>query len=223
MNFKLAFAKVKRAWTVFKRRASLKCKKLPTIICADCVGGVIYHDLSQQFLSPTINLYMKIEDFLTLCENLSKYCGPNATLKEIPSEFTYPIGLLQYEGLPDIRLFFMHYSSFEQAQQKWVDRCKRINYENIVLILPMLAETGKVEKILERFNKLPYQKVALLNATQELVENSFRYSKEQFDYEGTENLLSYRANNKFWQWRYLDYFDYVEFINTGRICEKRLK
>ena len=87
----------------------------------------------------------------------------------------------------------------------------------------MLAEKENVGEILERFNRLPYRKVALLNETQDIKENSFRYSKEQFNHEGTENLLSYRANNKFLQWRYLDYFDYVEFLNTGKVCEKRLK
>ena len=34
-----------------------------TIIARDCVGGILYHQLGERFLSPTINLFFTPEDF----------------------------------------------------------------------------------------------------------------------------------------------------------------
>ena len=37
---------------------------MPSIICSNCIGGEIYHDLGMKFYSPTINLWMSESDFL---------------------------------------------------------------------------------------------------------------------------------------------------------------
>lgn len=41
-----------------------------TIISCNCIGGLLYHDYHEQFLSPTIDLYIKspdlVDDFLNL-------------------------------------------------------------------------------------------------------------------------------------------------------------
>lgn len=41
-----------------------------TILCNTCIGGVIYHDLNHEFLTPTINLYITASSF---CKILRKF------------------------------------------------------------------------------------------------------------------------------------------------------
>ena len=43
------------------------------LITNDCVGGVIYHDLGEQFRSPTINLWISNDHFLEFAQNLKYY------------------------------------------------------------------------------------------------------------------------------------------------------
>ena len=48
-------------------------EKQISFISQQCIGGVIYHDMNMQFLSPTINLYLEPKDFLEMVENLEYY------------------------------------------------------------------------------------------------------------------------------------------------------
>lgn len=43
------------------------------ILCNNCIGGFLYHDYSQRFLSPTINLQIEADGFLKICSNLEEY------------------------------------------------------------------------------------------------------------------------------------------------------
>lgn len=222
MKIKAFIKKIARYLTVVKRKRELMVE-MPTLISCNCVAGGIYHDLRQKFTSPTINLYMKVDHFLIFCQHLAEYCSENAYFEEQESELPYPVGTLKYESLPDITIYFMHYKTFDDALKKWKERCVRINYENITAILPLVGETEDISSVLQDFNALPYKKVALLNYKQQGVENTYQYSEDQFDCRGSENLLSYKKSNKFLQWRYLDYFDYVEFINSGKIQKRNIR
>ncbi len=58
----------------FKYRKRLRNKnKTPTIISNNCIGGIIYHDLGLEFMSPTINLFFKNEDFFTFLNDIEYY------------------------------------------------------------------------------------------------------------------------------------------------------
>ena len=58
-----------------------------TIISANCVGGVIYHDLGLKFNSPTVNLYFNASDYVKFVSNLTYYL--QCELKEIDRVFLY--------------------------------------------------------------------------------------------------------------------------------------
>ena len=222
MKIKAFIKKIARYLTVVKRKRHLKVG-MPTVIARDCVAGAVYHDLKQKFTSPTINLYIKPRDFINLVNNLKEYVSYGYLTEFKEDGISFPVGLLSCEGLQDVTIYFMHYKTFNEAQEKWHERCKRINFDNIVVVLPLINETEDISSILQEFNKLPYKKVALLNYKQQGVENTYQYSKDQFDCDGSENLLSYKKSNKFLQWRYLDYFDYVEFINSGKIQKRNIR
>ena len=72
--------------------------KTTTIISMNCTGGIISHNLGLQFLSPTVNLYMKAEDFIKFCENLRYYMSiekmQECTEQNVIGGRDYPIAYL---------------------------------------------------------------------------------------------------------------------------------
>lgn len=44
-------------------------------------------------------------------------------------KYGYPVGKLE-----DIHVYFTHYETFEQAKQKWIERLKRLNMDNLYMI-----------------------------------------------------------------------------------------
>lgn len=110
-----------------------------TIISNNCWGGVCYEYFGMKKLSPTVGLYFYSEEYIKFVTNLKKYL--NEDLKFIdPKESKYfeklkeknqldiPIGLLG-----DVEIVFLHYSSREQAYEKWNRRIDRINWDNLII------------------------------------------------------------------------------------------
>ena len=62
-KIKQKYRKILRGRIDKKNRSLLKNRDI-TIISANCVGGVIYHDLGLAFNSPTINLFFSASDYV---------------------------------------------------------------------------------------------------------------------------------------------------------------
>ena len=77
--------------------------------------------------------------------------------EEIIEDRSYPVAYLG-----DLTLFLVHYHSIEEAQKKWDERKRRINWENIVII--NTDREGMTEELKGRFEKLPYRKVMFVNS-----------------------------------------------------------
>lgn len=99
-----------------------------TIITFNCAGGVIYHKLYHEFMSPTINLFINNKEFIKFIMNIKEY-------------MRYDLGFIEMEGinylvakLNDITIYFDHYKSNEDAKEKWNTRKKRINYHNLFFL-----------------------------------------------------------------------------------------
>lgn len=102
-----------------------------TIISSDCTGGFIYHDLGLQFLSPTINMYFDAPDFMKFIKNLETYLDARMEyLEEDSLKEGYPVAKLN-----DIKLYLVHYKSVDEAQRKWDERKKRINWSNLFYVM----------------------------------------------------------------------------------------
>ena len=99
-----------------------------SIISSTCVGGIIYHRLNKRFLSPTVNLWFYQDDFLKFITDLKQYLSYD--LRFVKGIRDYPVAYLG-----DIRIFFMHYNSEDEARQAWIRRKERINYDNLYIIL----------------------------------------------------------------------------------------
>lgn len=120
-----------------------------SIISQNCIGGVLYHDMGLQFLSPTVNLYFTCSDFVRFILNLDYYLNidPVMEWKE-----TYPIGVLD-----DIKIHFMHYQTCAEARQAWNRRKVRINKAHIFVLCTDMENF--TEDVFEQWRKITYPKL----------------------------------------------------------------
>ncbi len=122
-----------------------------SIISSNCVGGVILHELGLKFNTPTINLFFKPKDYLEFIQNL-KYYTTEARMEEFPmdKEHNYPRGVIDDK----IVIHFLHYDSYTKAYTKWIERCNRINFNNLIFILS--ERDGLTSDDVKRFCKINY-------------------------------------------------------------------
>lgn len=122
-----------------------------TILVNNCTGGIIYHELGLRFNSPTINVGIKHNDFLNFVKHLKEY-KDNEMIEIKEKGINYPIGKLINKKYGDIKLYFQHYNSFEEAKEKWFKRYNRINYDNLYVILDFGPKLDN--NIYKKFTKL---------------------------------------------------------------------
>jgi len=175
----------------------------PTIISSNCNGAIITHDLHLKFFSPTVNLFIYPKDYLSFVSNLDKYLSDESELIQVESQCNYPIG-----KLIDIEIYFMHYDNFEEAKTKWYERCKRVQRDNIFLM--MTDRDGCTYDDIANFDKLPYNKVIFTHKEYKEFKSAF-YIKG-FETDSCVGILSDKKN--LWGERYIDSFDYVTFLNS---------
>lgn len=206
-NRKLAYRwnKLLRYFINQRNRKRLKNKSF-SLLCNNCAGGILSHDLGLQFRSPTINLFFYHDHFLRFCENLDYYLKQELIICENPQhkpEIEYPVCLLG-----DLELHFLHYSSFAEAKEKWDSRAGRINKENL-FIMWVFRELEDVE-LLKRFDSLPYKyKVAFTEREFPEYPSTFCIPDGE---EGWSGLTIFSGlNGK----RKIDQFDYVGWFNKG--------
>jgi uncharacterized protein (DUF1919 family) len=176
---------------------------IPTIISCNCTGGVMYHDLGWQFMSPTINLYMNCADYVKFCENLDYYLS--IKLSPCPdTDREYPVALLD-----DLKVYMVHYKTFTEAEQKWEERKKRVDMQNIRIIAT--DRDGCTEELKVRFSKLPYKKV-MFTHLHDNFDSSF-YIKGFENEEQVGTVVSHQGD--FSGKRYYDQFDWINFLKEN--------
>lgn len=172
----------------------------------NCTGGILSHDLGLQFKSPTVNLFFRAEDFIKFCENLKYYLSIDefveCTDPKIIGQRTYPIAYLG-----DLVLFLVHYHSVSEAQKKWNERKKRVNWDDIVII--NTDREGMTEELKDRFEILPYRKVMFVHQPDEKHPSCF-YIR---GYENQERVGIITDHDTWDGKRPIDQFDWVGFLN----------
>lgn len=138
------------------RKYAAKCRAThTTILSNNCLAGVVYNSVSCPFLSPTINLTFEGDGFYQFVLNLEKY--RHATL--------LPLGLdtmkakLVAKNAPEIVIDFVHYHTWQEAEQAFYRRMARINHENIVLLLEARFQDDLAN--VDAWLSLPYRKYIL--------------------------------------------------------------
>ena len=134
-----------------------------TIISNTCIGGRIYHDYHQKFLSPTIDFYMDPDSFVNFCCNLEYYL--NCDIKPLPNIKFDHLKYFLFCDIGGLIAVFRHTNdSYDKIISKWNERKKRVNYDNIAIIATdrnLLKEpfTKCSEDTVKKFSKIPYKKV----------------------------------------------------------------
>lgn len=175
-----------------------------SLIASNCNGGFILHDLGMRFNSPFVNLWMKPNDYIKMLNNLKEYMSEELVFVEEEKQ-DYPVGLLR-----DVRVYFQHYKSNEEAKQKWNIRKERINYDNIFILFT--DQEGCTRFELEQFDRLKFKnKVVFTNKPYPDLKSTF-YIKGFETRNSVGNCFEFetRGIGK----KYYDQFDYVSWINT---------
>jgi len=187
-----------------KNRAKLRRRSV-SLIANNCIGGFICHDLGLQFKSPFVNLWMRSDDYLKLLCDLEGYLG--AELNFIKEEhIDYPVGLLR-----DVKIYFQHYATEEEARQKWNQRLARVDFENLYVLFVEIEGTSYEN--LAAFDQLPFPNKAMLtHRPYSEFQNAFPVpGYEESGYVGP----CYHYRNGLTGMREYDAFDYVSWINRN--------
>ena len=126
----------------------------PTIFAMDCMGGLIYHYLDLKFMSPMIKLGFRDQDYLRLLQDPKRYFSADLSFAGYDSK-TYPGLCTIVAACEDIRIFFGHYSSFEEGEKKWNQRKKRVDWDNLVVL-----NNNDNEDMVRQFAALHYERKA---------------------------------------------------------------
>lgn len=191
-------------WRLYKeiKRARLK-NRTPSIIASNCIGTFIYYDMKLRFLSPTINLSFDMNDYVRFLENLKWYLDQPVVPFE-DQRFSYPCGMIG-----DVEVRFNHYRSFEEAAEKWNERKRRIDWENLYII--DIDGDNCTYESMKRFDALPYKNKILLTH-KPYPEFSSSYYLPGFErIEGVGRATDFDGG--YVVRRFMDRFDYVDFLN----------
>ena len=182
-----------------------------TLITNNCSGGIIYNRLGLKFLSPTINLWFTDEDYLKFIYNLKEFVEQGKLSYVEQTEYPYPVGKLT-APCGEIKIYFMHYKTYLQAEQKWYERCSRINYDKLYFIWEIKPTSTKEQ--INAFNNFN-AKNKLMFSMKIDAESPYlvKVNSKKDYYDG----LSFAYQSKFSVKRWLDEVDYVSFINKGEV------
>lgn len=178
-------------------------KKDFSIIASNCNGGVLAHDLGVEFKSPFVNLWITPHDYIKLLQNLRLYMENDLEFVTEPG-ISYPVGQLK-----DIKIYFQHYKSEEEAKNNWIKRRERIDYNNILVLFT--DRDGCTYDDLLEFDKLPFKKVVFTCKDYPEIKSSF-YIKG-FEDDNQVGVLSDFMPKKIGV-RYYDQFDFAKWIDN---------
>ena len=191
-----------------------------TILCPNCIGGLIYHRLGERFDSPTIDLSINTDEYCALIDNLDYYLAKDLTDGGHKADGT-PIGIIEGdENNSDIHICFTHYKTFEEGREKWNLRKTRIHKDNMYVIAYDIGDMfeedytkcGYIsEESLEKFEKIECNNKVLF--TRNPNHNSkYAYYIEP-NYNGPFPLV-YLNRTPSGLMEYEKKFDFVGFINS---------
>lgn len=88
---------------LMRKRARLRQSGF-SIVSTNCIGGVIYHDLGLEFLSPTVNLTISLPDLIQMSKHLKWYMKQPLIEKKDAGE-SFPVGYIGVGTAPCARKF----------------------------------------------------------------------------------------------------------------------
>lgn len=112
-----------------------------SILSNFCLGGHIYRDLGLKVLSPTVNMFCLSKDYLEFIRHYEYYL--NAEMKEYERS-QYIKGTMGMEAFipkgilgDKVVWYFNHNTYATEAIAKWNERAKRVNFDNIAVLMTL--------------------------------------------------------------------------------------
>lgn len=124
-----------------------------TILSQNCTGGIVMKSYNMPFLTPTVNMFIPMPDFVKFCTNLDYYCGLNLIL--LPQE-TQELGYVVAK-LGELTIYGVHFHEFEDFVKTWDRRKARINKDKIFCIFT--DRDGFTPELLGEIEKINHPKV----------------------------------------------------------------
>ena len=139
-----------------------------TIISNNCWGGMIYESYNLPKESPTVGMFFMAEDYIEFLSDLEGYlCGNLTFIPPKESRWkdasqvsgdkrfgSYPVGVIS-NGKKTVEIFFLHYHSEQEAREKWERRCKRVNWDR--MLVKFNDQNGCTSKNVQDFMELPFK------------------------------------------------------------------
>ena len=172
-----------------------------SILCSTCIGGIIYHRLGKQFLSPTINMWMNQREFLIFLENLDEALAQELVF--IKTKYDHPVAQLTTKG-GSVNLYFNHAKTEEEADRDWTRRKARINRDNLFVI--MYDTDNITEADIRRLEKIKCRNKIVLSA-----------NKRDLPYVLTiksKGASNYLEADRFGRRTFEKKFDFVKWLNV---------
>ena len=175
-----------------------------SIITNACFGGIIYHNLSKEFLSPTVNLWIgaDYDDFMKFLLNMDHYLSCELKFFKDPNGKKYPRAYLD-----DIVIGFNHYDTESEAKSAWERRKKRILKDRIWVIYwnPYGIKKEQYDKLMS----MNFRNVAVISYEDTVKEFSTCCIKR------SNPSCMWYSKDRYGVQLFEKYFDYVEFLNTN--------
>lgn len=192
----------KRKRKMVKKIGELHNKEV-CLISSNCNGAMILHDLGLKFNSPFVNLWIPPKDYLRMLGALQKYMSYELVPCD-EEDVSYPVGCLG-----DVKIYFQHYASFEEAKRKWDERKQRMDYEHLYILFS--DRDGCTQEDLATFDQLPYAHKAVFVHVPHPEITSAVYI-HGFENESCVGMCMYYTGKLSYR-RYYDDFDYVAWLN----------
>ena len=150
-------------------------------------------------------MWIPAGEFVELIRNLRE--NLNGGLKDITTNEGYPLGLLNGK----FHIHFIHYKNFAEAQEKWQSRLKRVNYDDLRIV--MTENDGCTYENLQEFEQLSYKRKVVFT------HKPYPEFKSAFYIPGFEKIgrVAYVMGWKgVFGTRRCDKFDWVNFLNSEK-------
>lgn len=176
-----------------------------TLISSNCMGGLIYHNLGLKFNSPTINMQMYTNEYYNFVMNLEEYLSKEIIFIE-PDEGV-PVGILG-----DMKIHFTHYRTNEEALEKWNERKKRVNLDNLYVLFN--DKDGITEEQIRSLVNLKCKNLCVFTS-KEYPDLSYTFCVKK--YLGKPCVGNLLKKSKFTGLREFEQvFDYVKWLNSTK-------
>lgn len=167
-----------------------------SIISNNCWGGLVYDEFHLPYLSPTVGMWFPSADYIKFVSNLEYYLSCDITRiayddchardlivsRKAAGRYSFNLDDLVIGRVDDVDLIFLHYQSFEDAQEKWYKRRTRVNFDN--LIIKYNDQNAFKTDYFEAFCNLKYDNKLFFTVHNELVRNDWCYLFKNKDDDG---------------------------------------